>query len=339
MKKDRRKNIFRIWRPVIALLLVLLFPLGSVAAVSGADTAAYTVKVAGNRLGIYSGKKNLSGKKSSVAYGTSARFVSGTKKLSGISYKSSDKKSLSVSRNGVISVKKAGIGKTVKVTVTAKYNKKKIKAAIRFQIKERQQEAATDGQQGSTGETASGIPETTETADKVLVVYFSRTGENYSVGRIEKGNTAILAGQISDRLKADRFEILAENPYPESYEECKTRATAERSSGARPSYIGGVADWDSYRTVFLGYPIWWGDMPMIVYHFIEDYDWNGKTVIPFNTHEGSGQSGTQSVIESRCSGAVVKQGIAIRGSVAQQSQGQMLPELETWLAGMGYDAR
>ena len=279
MKKERRINIFRAWSLVISLLFVALFPLGTVDTVRGADTAAYTVKVAGNKLGMYSGKKNLSGKKASVSYGTSAGFVSGSKKLSGITYKSSDKKSLSVSRKGIISVKKAGIGRTVKVTVTAKYNQKKIKTTIRFQIKKKQQEApssgqsegsasentgaaadatdatssaadtettdavsgatqeaAADGQQGSTEETytsgetgngtvqdtPSGTAETTENADKVLVVYFSHTGENYSVGRIEKGNTAILAGQISDRLQADRFEILAGDPYPESYEECNS---------------------------------------------------------------------------------------------------------------------
>lgn len=179
-------------------------------------------------------------------------------------------------------------------------------------------------------------PDKPESEGKTLVVYFSRTGENYSVGVIEEGNTAIVAGKIASKTGADTFEILAADPYPSGYEDCKTRATSERSSGARPEYIGDVSGWSEYDRIFIGYPIWWGDMPMIVYNFIEKHDWSGKTVIPFNTHEGSGQSGTQSVVASKCSGADVKQGIAIRGSTAQSSKNSEIEELNTWLSGLGY---
>ncbi|MBR1741965.1 MAG: flavodoxin [Lachnospiraceae bacterium] len=154
------------------------------------------------------------------------------------------------------------------------------------------------------------------------------------MGIVDKGNTAIIAEKIAEKTGADVFEILAENPYPTGYEDCKTRATNERNDGVRPKYIGDVEDWSSYSLVFLGYPIWWGDMPMVVYSFLEDHDWTQKTVIPFNTHEGSGQSGTQTTIQDKCSNAEVLQGLAIRGSTAQGARKTEIQELSVWLKGL-----
>ena len=93
---------------------------------------------------------------------------------------------------------------------------------------------------------------------------------------------------------------------------------------------------DQYDTVFIGYPIWWGDLPMVVYTFLESYDFSGKTVIPFCTHEGSGLSGTDRKVANVCPGATVLDGLAIRGSVAQNKQSDAKSDVVKWLNGLNY---
>ena len=157
----------------------------------------------------------------------------------------------------------------------------------------------------------------TDENGKILVAYFSRTGENYNVGTINEGNTAKLAKEIAAQTGAELFEIMPVNEYPESYDEMLDVATQEKAGDERPEIKDTIENFDDYDTVFLGYPIWWGDMPMILYSFMESYDFTGKTVIPFNTHEGSGQAGTQKTIESKLDGAAVLKGFAMQGSEAQ----------------------
>lgn len=101
-------------------------------------------------------------------------------------------------------------------------------------------------------------------ASKVLVAYFSRTGENYSVGTISEGNTAVIAKIIAEETGADLFEIKPVTPYPDDYQEMLAVAQREASEDARPAISGTVSDMDGYDTVFIGYPIWNGDMPKIV---------------------------------------------------------------------------
>ena len=176
----------------------------------------------------------------------------------------------------------------------------------------------------------------TSTTSHALVVFFSRTGENYTVGTISKGNSAIVADMIVDATGADAFEIVPVTPYPDSYGECLEVATQEQRSNARPEYIGEVEGWEDYDTVFFGYPIWWGDLPMIAYTFLENHDWNGKTVIPFNTHEGSGQGGTQRTIEGLCSGATVLDSLAIRGNTAQNDSATTRKSVDEWIDSMDF---
>ena len=166
---------------------------------------------------------------------------------------------------------------------------------------------------------------------KILIAYFSRAGENYSVGVIDKGNTAIVAELIAEQTGGNLFEIVPVVPYPVGYEEMKTVSTREKDSNARPEIANAVENWDEYDVVFLGYPIWYGDMPMIVYNFLESYDFSGKTVIPFNTHEGSGQSGTQGRIASTIPDATVLSGIAIRGATAQNDTASAKSTVERWI--------
>lgn len=165
---------------------------------------------------------------------------------------------------------------------------------------------------------------------KVLVSFFSRTGENYAVGNISKGNTHIIAEMIAKETGGKLFQIETVKSYPDEYKACVDIAKAEKESNARPEVKGDVKVED-YDIIFLGYPNWWGDMPMAVYTFIEKHNWNGKTVIPFCTHEGSGLSGTERKLKDACKRAIVSKGLAVRGATAQNSRVQAYETVANWL--------
>lgn len=154
--------------------------------------------------------------------------------------------------------------------------------------------------------------------EKILVVYYSRTGEEYGLGNITKGNTAIVAEIIAKQTGGDLFEIKPVTPYPDSYEECKTIASREKATKARPPFVGDI-DISGYDTIFVGYPIWYGDAPQVVYTFLESHDFSGKKIVPFCTHGGSGLSSTDQNIMLTCPNAKVLQGFAIQGSTAQKN--------------------
>ena len=168
---------------------------------------------------------------------------------------------------------------------------------------------------------------------KILMVYFSRADENYSVGYIEKGNTEELADFIKERANIDySFKVERVTPYPSVYSECTDEAKKEKNNNARPDIIGDVSDFDSYDIVFLGFPIWWGTLPMPMYTFIEKHDWNGKTVIPFSTHEGSGWGDTKNTLATLLTGATFKDGFNCYGHNAKTSQN----DINTWLESLGF---
>lgn len=194
----------------------------------------------------------------------------------------------------------------------------------------------TSGDTRNTNETKT--EDTMKTEGKKLVVYFSHKGENYNVGYITEGNTAIVADMIADATGADRFEIVPEKSYPEDYNECIEVAKDEKQAGARPAIKGDVAVED-YDIVFLGYPNWWGEVPMAVYTFIEMHDWNGKTVIPFITHEGSGMGGTDRKIAQACAGAdvAVGKGLALQGKIAQEQRDSAMKSVKKWLDELNID--
>ena len=170
---------------------------------------------------------------------------------------------------------------------------------------------------------------------KVLVVYFSRADENTGVGYIEKGNTCILAEMIAEKTKADIFEIKLAKSYPKEYKPATELAKQEKENNARPEIVGQLPDVQKYDVIFLGYPIWWGDLPMAVYTFLEKENFSGKTIIPFCTHEGSGISGTEGYI-AETTKAKVLDGLEMRGSVAQNSQDKAKEEVMEWLKKLGY---
>ena len=193
--------------------------------------------------------------------------------------------------------------------------------------------ARTAGQTASETQSAAAG---TAAKGHILVVYFSQAGEQYDVGVVEKGNTQIIAEMIADETDADLFHIERKAAYPSKLSELLDEAQDEQKNSARPELAAAVDNWDDYDTIFLGYPIWWGDMPMPVYTFLESYDFTGKTVIPFDTNGGSGLADTVSAITKACPGATVKDGLAVSGKEAQTQQDTAKSEVQNWLKGLGY---
>ncbi|MBQ6131047.1 MAG: NAD(P)H-dependent oxidoreductase [Selenomonadaceae bacterium] len=174
------------------------------------------------------------------------------------------------------------------------------------------------------------------TDKKILVVYFSRTGEEYNVGNISKGNTAIVADYIAQKTGADTFEIKAAKPYPDEYEACTELAKKELESNTRPAIEKNIDDLAQYDTIFLGYPIWWGAVPRVLLTFLEANNFSGKTIIPFCTHGGSGLAGTEREIADACPNAKVLDGLAIVGKTAQNDLPAVQKDVDDWLKGLGY---
>lgn len=170
---------------------------------------------------------------------------------------------------------------------------------------------------------------------KILVAFFSRTGENYAVGHIEQGNTHIVAEMISAATGGTIFRIEPSTPYPDDYRACTEVAQREKRSKARPALVGDITA-EEFDVIFLGYPNWWGDLPMCVYTFLEQHDWQGKIIIPFCTHEGSGLSDTENRLRAACRGASVLNGLAVRGSVAQNEREKVRKQVLEWLKRLKY---
>ena len=171
--------------------------------------------------------------------------------------------------------------------------------------------------------------------NKILIAVFSRADENYGVGNIEKGNTLILAEMIAERTGGDLFEIKPAKPYPKDYTRTTEIAKQEQNASARPA-LAADKDISGYDVIFLGYPNWWGDMPMITYTFLEAHDFKGKTVIPFCTHGGSGLSSTESTLRRKLAGAKVMKGLAVSGTTAQNDRDRARRSVNTWLDGLGF---
>ncbi len=183
---------------------------------------------------------------------------------------------------------------------------------------------------------ADKMPVASASGKKILIAYFSRTGEEYNVGTITRGNTAIVADFIAQKTGADVFEIKPAAPYPDDYNACTELAKKELESNARPALANKLDNLAQYDTIFLGYPIWWGKMPMIVYTFLESGDFGGKKIIPFCTHGGSGLAGTEHDLGKICPNAKVLSGLAIVGKRAQNDSAGVQKDVNQWLSGLGY---
>ena len=183
-----------------------------------------------------------------------------------------------------------------------------------------------------------------EAAPRILIAYVSRAGENYNVGvadpdsasaayagYVEKGNTQIVAETIAELTGGDLYHITTVEPYPDDYASMLTRAQEELDNDARPELAGDLPNLDDYDVIMIGYPIWHAATPRPVLAFLESYDLTGKTLIPFNTHEGSGQSGTAAEIAAAAPNAQMLEGIAIQGRVAQEDAERTRALLTEWL--------
>ena len=167
---------------------------------------------------------------------------------------------------------------------------------------------------------------------KPLIAYYSRKGNNYLNGSIvylEVGNTEVVAKIIQEQTGGDLFEIETIKTYPEDYTETTNVAMEEKRKSARPELTYMVDQMDLYDVIYLGYPNWWGTFPMAVFTFLESYDFSGKTIIPFCTHEGSGLGNSERDIRKLCPNANVLPGIAIRGGSVKSAGNS----IKTWLSG------
>lgn len=168
----------------------------------------------------------------------------------------------------------------------------------------------------------------------ILIAYYSRTGENYFGGayrRITVGNTEKAAKTLADLTGGKLYQIRQAQPYAEDYQTCIAEAKADLQKNARPAMPDLPEDLAAYDEIYLGYPNYWGTMPMAVYTFLEHYDLTGKIIRPFCTHEGSGLSGTVGSIRAAASGATVLDGLAITKTTAQNDPAETTNEVDRFL--------
>ena len=181
---------------------------------------------------------------------------------------------------------------------------------------------------------------------KNLIVYFSVYGNQKSVltdadsGASRKlykgatvGNTEAVARMIQEEVGGDLVRIETSAKFSDDVN--KVYDEGKHTKGTKFKETVTKIDASAYDAVFIGYPIWWGDMPMAMYTFIESYDWSDKVVIPFNTHEGSGDAGTYSTIASVLPDAQVLDGMAIQGKTAQEFSSDTQKSVREWLDDLG----
>ena len=181
---------------------------------------------------------------------------------------------------------------------------------------------------------------------KSLVVYFSmpETTDPNNMTQEEANSTVVIDGEvlgntqyvayvIQDTLDADIFRIEPETPYPTDHEVLVDLALEEQNDNARPAIADQIENLDEYDTIFIGYPIWWSDMPMILYSFFDEYDFSGKTIVPFSTHGGSGLAGTISTIrELQPDANVLEDGFTVSRNNVQEAE----PDIISWLNDLGF---
>lgn len=163
-----------------------------------------------------------------------------------------------------------------------------------------------------------------------LVVFYSRADENYVSGMIKDldiGNTEIAAGIIAELTGADLFKIEQLQAYSKSYNECIAQAQADQKRNARPELKSYPETLDNYIEIYLGFPNYWGTMPMAVFTFLEHFDFSGKIIKPFCTHEGSGMGSSVSDIRMLCPDSKVEKGLALRGGNVKMSK----TEIKKWI--------
>lgn len=156
-----------------------------------------------------------------------------------------------------------------------------------------------------------------------LVAFYSRANENYFGGNlkyIEVGNTETIARMIAQLTGADLFKIEQKIPYAKDYKTCIAQAKKDLIDNTRPEVLNMPSNLEQYDEIYLGYPNYWGTMPMAVYTFLESFNFQGKIIHPFCTHEGSGLSSTIKDIQKMADGATVTVGLSIKGSEVNEAK-------------------
>jgi len=164
---------------------------------------------------------------------------------------------------------------------------------------------------------------------KAIVIFFSHAGDNYNVGNIEVGNTKIVADYISELTGADQFEIVTHKYDGMAYMPLIDLAKKEAAAGELPPYEGAAPDLAGYDTVFIGGPVWWGTYPQVMFTLFRDINLDGKTVIPFTTHEGSGLASCVSDVKRAFPKAQVGKGFSIYGHEVRAGKGKVEKWIET----------
>ena len=167
---------------------------------------------------------------------------------------------------------------------------------------------------------------------KSIVIFFSHAGDNYSVGNIEVGNTKIVADYISEIMGADQYEIVTHKYDGMAYTPLINLAKEEANHGELPPYEGDAPNLLQYDTVFIGGPVWWGTYPQVMFTLFRDINLDGKTVIPFTTHEGSGLASCVSDVKKAFPKAKVTGEFSIYGHEVRTGKAKV----EKWLKGLGY---
>ena len=170
------------------------------------------------------------------------------------------------------------------------------------------------------------------TMKRSIVIFFSHAGDNYAVGNIKVGNTKVVADYISEMTGAAQYEIVTHKYDGMAYNSLVELAKDETAKGELPPYEGEVPDLSQYDTVFIGGPIWWGTYPQVMFTLFRDINLDGKTVIPFTTHEGSGLASTVSDVKKAFPKAHVMEGFSIYGHEVRSGK----TKVETWLKRLGY---
>lgn len=169
---------------------------------------------------------------------------------------------------------------------------------------------------------------------KILIAFFSRADENYFGGAmryVKMGNTETVVNQMKELINADTFKIEMKDPYSPVYMTCIDEAKKDLRENARPELTDYLDSIDEYDTIVLGYPNYWGTIPMAVATFLERYDFTGKTILPLCTNEGSGMGSSEGDIKKYAKGADVKRGLAVTGSQAANAKSS----IEKWFSTNG----
>lgn len=180
--------------------------------------------------------------------------------------------------------------------------------------------APTEAPAATEAPTEAPVASETTGDSNTLVAYFSWSG-----------NTEAMANLIAEQTGGTLFEIAPATPYTDDYDALLDIAQQEQADNARPELAATVENWDSYDVVLVGYPDWWSDAPMVIYSFLESYDWTGKTLVPFCTSGGSGFGRSLDRLPDSAPGATILEGLYVSGSSAADSG----EEVAEWIAGLG----